>query len=303
MQCNLDNMSSWHADEREWWDKYGEYMTFQWQLTPKLHNHLREGLENDYKEYLFKPKGKLLDIGCGSGWLSLSFAERGMSVIGIDVSQEQINAANEIKKRKCKTNLQFECADFIDWYNLKYLSYFDSVFVSAFMHHLPKAELEQIIAKIASVLKPGGKVFMYEPLSSTKKRRLTIKLFDYLINNLQQILLLKVPNWFNLFSERHLSELARGYTMASPHERPVNIKEVEEICDDSFIILKVDGWHIYSLGFSMQITSLKQKARRFYEPISYILYRVDKFIIQRIGWEAFSTPNRFILCSVKMIRK
>ena len=39
---SLENISvdKWHKDEKEWWDKYGNYMTYQWKLNPSLNKIL-----------------------------------------------------------------------------------------------------------------------------------------------------------------------------------------------------------------------------------------------------------------------
>jgi 2-polyprenyl-3-methyl-5-hydroxy-6-metoxy-1,4-benzoquinol methylase len=303
MSSQYDDINNWHKDEREWWDKNGDYMTYQWKLTPTLHKVIRSDLESDYIDYLLHPGGRLLDLGCGSGWLSTHFAINGMSVLGIDVSQEQINAANEIKIGKGLNCVEFTCADFIDWDCNAYLGYFNSVFVSAFIHHLPDAEFELLIEKISSIVSPGGRVYMYEPLMAETSRRHAIKLLDLTLCLIQKLLLNKLPIWFGFMSPRHVAELARGYTTSSPHEHPVNIRQIERFCGDSFIISEVRGWHLHSLSFSMRVTALTERAKRFYEPVGRVLYQIDQLLFRWFGWETFSSPDRFILCSIKLTRK
>lgn len=303
MNAELDPLVQWHQDEKAWWDMYGDYMTYQWQLTPHLHQVIRTPLEREYVDYLLKPGGRLLDLGCGSGWLSLLFADQGMSVLGIDVSNEQINAAHELKARRKVGNVGFECADFMEWDSGPYEGYFDSVFVSAFMHHLPEIELELIVRKIASVVKPEGRVFLYEPLTAASPRSLAIKLVDRLCAMALLLLLDKLPKWLGLISERHAAELARGYKMTSPHERPVDVDLLKGFCGDAFEIDEVKGWHLHSLGFSMQVTALKDRVRKFYEPLGRLWYGIDRLLFRLFGWEAFSLPGRFILCSIKLTRK
>jgi 2-polyprenyl-3-methyl-5-hydroxy-6-metoxy-1,4-benzoquinol methylase len=303
MNTELDPLVQWHQDEKAWWDMYGDYMTYQWQLTPDLHQVIRTPLEKEYVDYLLKPGGRLLDLGCGSGWLSFLIAEQGMSVLGIDVSKEQINAANELKAKRGVGNVDFECADFMEWDSGRYEGYFDSVFVSAFMHHLPEIELELIVRKIASVVKPGGRVFLYEPLTAARPRSLAIKLVDRLCAVALLLLLDKLPKWLGLISERHVAELARGYKMTSPHERPVDVDLLKTFCGDDFDTSEIKGWHLHSLGFSMQVTALKESARRFYEPLGRLWYGLDRLLFRAFGWEAFSLPGRFILCSIKLTRK
>jgi hypothetical protein len=112
-----------------------------------------------------------------------------------------------------------------------------------------------------------------------------------------------IPRWFSLHSERHKDELARGYTMNSPHERPVHVGQLRHLSEDAFLVEEVRGWHLHSLGFAMQVTALKDDSIRRYEWLVPSLYRLDAFLLRCIGWEAFSFPGRFIMCSLKLVRK
>lgn len=296
-------LEQWHADEERWWNQYGEYMTYQWQLTPAMSACVRGEMDSDYKEFLLSPGTSLLDLGCGSGWLSAYFAEHGMKVVGIDIAQEQINAADALKLRLGLPNLDFECADFINWNVEKYRGAFTNVFVSAFLHHLPGEELERIIRKIALVVKPGGRVYLYEPVQCKNRRRLLIKIIDKLYNIVLQILLDKLPQQFNWWSPRHLQEVSSGYTMSSPHESPVQIEQLQEFCAREFEILETRGWHLNCLGFGMQVMGLGESVRESYARFLPLFYRIDQWLFRCFGWEAFSLPGRFILCSIKMVRK
>jgi 2-polyprenyl-3-methyl-5-hydroxy-6-metoxy-1,4-benzoquinol methylase len=303
MTTEIDSLENWHQDEKSWWNMYGDYMTYQWKLTPYLNELIRQPLEADYIDYLLKPGGRLLDLGCGSGWLSFHFAERGMNVLGIDVAAEQISAANQLKQERQESQVGFECADFIPWDSAHYEGEFDSVFVSAFLHHLPEVELEQTMHKIAALVKPGGRVFLYEPLTSARRRTLLVKVIDRLCSFALLLQLDKLPKWLGLISERHVSELARGYRMTSPHERPVDVALLRKCCGDDFEISDIKGWHLHSLGFSMQVTALKEDVRRYYEPIGKYWYGLDRLLFKFFGWESFSLPGRFILCGVKLTKK
>lgn len=303
MNLKNDFLVKWHQDEKAWWNTYGDYMTYQWKLTPYLNKLVRTSLEKDYIDYLLKSGGRLLDLGCGSGWLSFYFAEHGMTVLGIDVAEKQIRMANESKEMRKAKRVDFECADFTQWDSTPYASSFDSVFVSAFLHHLPELELEQTMNKIAALLKPGGRVFLYEPLTSAKPRNLAVKAIDRLCSFGLLLLLEKLPKWFGLMSERHVAELARGYQMQSPHERPVDVAFLKKLIGNSFNICEIEGRHLHSLGFSMQVTALKEGVRRQYERLGKFWYKLDEFLFRRFGWESFSLPGRFILCSVKLTKK
>ena len=64
----------------------------------------------------------ILDIGCGSGRISLALAEKGAKVTGIDYSSQMIELANEylIKyeaNTDTKSNVEFICCDFMGDFN------------------------------------------------------------------------------------------------------------------------------------------------------------------------------------------
>jgi len=297
------DIKKWHEDEKVWWNRHGDYMTHQWKLNSFLHKLLRTDLEIDYKEYLFKSNGKMLDVGCGSGWLARSFSEKGMIVTGIDVSQEQIDAANALKSKTKDENLTFICCDLLDWDCSDLESNFDVIFVSAFLHHLPMVELEEVIRKISFVLKKEGKVYLYEPLESDEKGKLIVKFIDYINNITIAVFLTILPKFLNLYNERHIQELNNGYTMESPHERPLNKKALELILIKFFEIREIRGWHIYTLGFSMQAIGLKNAPLTFYSFIISIFSVWEKILIKLFGWESFSKPGRFILCGIKLVKK
>lgn len=304
MKSEEASLKKWHEDEEAWWDKYGSYMTYQWKLTPSLNKILRADLENDYETFLLNSNENLLDLGCGSGWLALHFAERGMEVLGVDISQEQINAANKLKTGKKLENVEFECCDFIQWDSQKHKGRFNNVFVNAFLHHLPEVELEMIISKIAMVLKPGGKVYMYEPLSSSSGARgFSVRAIDLFSNYLMYLLLVALPKWFDLFNERHKIELKNGYQMCSPHERPVDIELIKKFCANLFEIIEIKGWHLFSIGFAMQSMGLKDSVRKKYSRLTAFWFWLDKFLFRVFNWTDFSQPQRFILCSIKLMRK
>lgn len=301
---DIISIEKWHHDEEAWWDKFGSYMSYQWRLTPRLNQSIRDELEREYTSFLVNPGDRLLDLGCGSGWLSLNFANQGMSVLGVDLSQEQINEAKRIETPREDGSVDFVCADFAHWECAAYEAQFDKVFVSAFLHHLPEVELEMIFKKIAFVLKSGGKVYMYEPLSSTaESRSLVLYIIDELFKRVSDILINGIPKWFNLLNNNYLIERDRGYIMSSPHERPVDIRLLERFCADLFDIKEVRGWHLYSLGFAMQTMNLKDSVKNVYSVFTSLLYVIDRVLLDRLGWQKFSQPQRFILCSIKLIRK
>lgn len=296
-------MKAWHDEENAWWDMYGEYMTYQWTLTPELNKIIRSQWIKDFTDFLFCKKGILLDMGCGGGWLSLKFARQGMVVLGLDISNEQIKLANNLKNDSGIENLNFECADLVGWDCTEYRNKFDSIFVNAFLHHLPPCEIEMIFKKISYVLKKDGKCYFYEPLTAQVKKRVRlIKFIDSFIGLMVGFLVAKIPNYCNLWSTRYRDELRKGYNMQSPHEAPVQIELIKKLLPDSLSLGEIRGWHLYSLGYCMQIMSMKESVRGLFTQIARLVYKVDHILLSHFKWESFARTDRFILCSIKLVK-
>lgn len=105
-----------------------------------------------------KPPGRLMDMGCGTGWTSMWFARCGYDVLGIDISQEMIDAAEESASEAELSNLRFLTCDYE---NLDMEEEFDC---AVFYHSLHHAEDE--VAALRSVyraLRPGGVCVTCEP--------------------------------------------------------------------------------------------------------------------------------------------
>ncbi len=97
-------------------------------------------------------EGKILDLGCGTGDLSLVFSPH--NYIGVDFSRDYL----EFARKKYKRNFIL-----MDAANLLFDdNYFDLVFVSGLLHHLPNEILQRVLEEVKRVIKPTGKVLIFE---------------------------------------------------------------------------------------------------------------------------------------------
>ncbi|MBC5811203.1 MAG: class I SAM-dependent methyltransferase [Candidatus Eremiobacteraeota bacterium] len=104
------------------------------------------------------PPGRLLDLGCGSGWTSVFFAKIGYDVTGLDLAPDMIELANDNKARDGLTNLTFAVGDFEA---LAYDAEFDCVTLYDTLHH---SEDERAVLRGAyRALRPGGVCVTSEP--------------------------------------------------------------------------------------------------------------------------------------------
>jgi ubiquinone/menaquinone biosynthesis C-methylase UbiE len=105
-----------------------------------------------------KPPCRLMDMGCGTGWTSAWFARSGYDVLGIDISQEMIDAAEESASAEGLGNLRFLTCDYE---NLDIENEFDC---AVFCHSLHHAEDETAaLRSVYRALKPGGVCVTCEP--------------------------------------------------------------------------------------------------------------------------------------------
>ena len=105
-------------------------------------------LGTDLVQLLSPQSGEyILDLGCGTGYLTDKIAASGAKVVGIDNASTMIEQA-----RKNYPNLMFEVTDAT---NLHFKEQFDAIFSNAVLHWIK--EPEKVIASIWRALKPGGR--------------------------------------------------------------------------------------------------------------------------------------------------
>jgi len=101
----------------------------------------------------------VLDIGCGSGIKSKFLAEKGLKVVGIDLSEKLIDIAKEAAP-SC-------CFYVMDMQKIKFQEKFDGIFAQACLLHVPKKEAAETVKQWSNILKPGG--YFYIAVKENKK--------------------------------------------------------------------------------------------------------------------------------------
>lgn len=111
---------------------------------------------------------KILDLGCGRGRHSITLADRGYHVTGVDLSKQAITKAIQIASEKELSNLHFQVGDMrrpLD-------KTFDAVLnlFTTFGYFLKDAENAQVIASVRKMLDSGG-IFILDYLNAFKVRK------------------------------------------------------------------------------------------------------------------------------------
>jgi SAM-dependent methyltransferase len=110
------------------------------------------------KEIPMSDYRSILDLGCGRGRHSLTLAEKGYRVTGIDLSQNAIEKAGKIAEQRKLTNVEFIVGDM----RVPLPETFDAVLnlFTTFGYFLKDKENEKVFESVQSMLKPGGIFFM-----------------------------------------------------------------------------------------------------------------------------------------------
>ncbi len=107
----------------------------------------------------------ILDVGTGDGVLAEDLARKGFQVYGIDIATNIINA-NQIRSSRVTYSVQDITAatSFAD-------DYFDLLIFRFILTNIHKTKWKKLGDEVFRILKPGGKVWVLEPLVSPSYRQ------------------------------------------------------------------------------------------------------------------------------------
>ena len=103
---------------------------------------------------------RVLDAGCGAGYVALELARAGFHVTAIDVADEAIDVAKKAAEENPFVDgfgsLTYEVRSF-----LEYEGEFDAVLFRGVVHHFPNPDT--VLEHAAKLLKSGGLLLCMEP--------------------------------------------------------------------------------------------------------------------------------------------
>ncbi len=91
--------------------------------------------------------GAILEAGCGAGRDALAFKRAGYAVTAFDGSAKMA----ELARAHCGLAVLHKRFDEVDWTET-----FDGIWACASLLHVPRAALDDALARLARALKPGG---------------------------------------------------------------------------------------------------------------------------------------------------
>ncbi|MFH1139353.1 MAG: bifunctional 2-polyprenyl-6-hydroxyphenol methylase/3-demethylubiquinol 3-O-methyltransferase UbiG [Pseudomonadota bacterium] len=166
MQSPVDNQV-YRRRGHAWWDEdEGEFSSLRFFVNHVRFAFFRRILEQEGTWGL--PGTKILDVGCGGGFLSEEFARNGFSVRGVDPAPESVAAARS-HAREAGLAIEYLVAA---GENLPFDDQsFDLAACCDVLEHVN--DVGRVIGEISRVLKPGG-LFVYDTVNRTFLSRIAV---------------------------------------------------------------------------------------------------------------------------------
>ena len=141
-----DEIAKFEALAKRWWDKNSEFKP--------LHdiNPLRSNFIDEHSPVAGL---KVLDVGCGGGILSEALAQRGASVMGIDMGEAPLSVA-KLHSLESKVDVNYQQITAEELAKQKPES-FDVVTCLEMLEHVP--DPSSIVEACFDLVKPGGHVY------------------------------------------------------------------------------------------------------------------------------------------------
>lgn len=122
-------------------NEYVEYFGDDWEFIKEI---------NEFASS-FDKEDKILDLGCGSGYITNYLVEKGLNATGIDFSSEMIKIA---KKKYPKLNFLLD--DFLNIEKHFDENSIDGLIAIYSLYFIPKEQFEEMLKSLSKVLKNGG---------------------------------------------------------------------------------------------------------------------------------------------------
>jgi putative AdoMet-dependent methyltransferase len=120
--------------------------------------NFREEADKMYSALQLSGDSSILDIGCGTGGLSIELANRCKHIYSVDVSTAMISVLKKKIHEKNISNITAQAAGFLKYKHAG--DPLDAIVCNVALHHLPDFWKQIALLNFYKMLKDGGKLFL-----------------------------------------------------------------------------------------------------------------------------------------------
>lgn len=137
--------------ESEWFDEWFDSPYYHILYQHRDYDEAKQFLDTLIDYFGIKPGHKVLDLACGKGRHAIYLNKKGFDVVGVDLSEQNIEYARQYENER----LKFDIHDMREVYTEEEFDFVLNMFTS-FGYFDSEDENEQAICSAAKSLKPGG---------------------------------------------------------------------------------------------------------------------------------------------------
>ena len=145
---DADTIATYQSVADEYRERHGDRSVVA-ELVEQFLDRLAVG-ENEQTN---AESARIADIGCGPGWESATFTDRGHEVVGVDLTPAFVRAARTEAPDAEVARMDMRSLGFTR-------DVFDGLWVCASFLHVPRADAAATLREFRRVLQPGGIVFL-----------------------------------------------------------------------------------------------------------------------------------------------
>ena len=146
-------MATVEKKSKEWFDEWFDSPYYHILYKHRDDTEAQQFMDNLSTFIRIGPEHKIMDLACGKGRHSIYLNQKGFDVVGLDLSKESIQYAQQFSNDR----LHFAVHDKRDVYKVRYFDYILNMFTS-FGYFASEAEHITSIQAAAAGLKEGGKL-------------------------------------------------------------------------------------------------------------------------------------------------
>ncbi|WP_048193112.1 class I SAM-dependent methyltransferase [Methanococcoides methylutens] len=137
-----------------------------------------------YNDLNLSAESIIVDLGCGTGGLSIHLARMCKHVYAVDISKEMLAVLEKKATQKSIKNITTTHAGFLTYDHKGEQA--DAIISNVALHHLPDFWKQLALCNFYEILKPGGKLFLGDVVFGFQPKEYENEINDWL-NNMRNL--------------------------------------------------------------------------------------------------------------------